>query len=301
MKKNLLKKTVAFAVAAALIFGGSSISAFAADNGNAATTPKGAGGTKDSSGVAYAVKDTTEGDAEFYVTGDDDNTAAGVKTDTATDIGIWAKVVEHGDLVYKVDISWGAMKFEFNNQAGKWNTQTHEYDAAGGVSQEWTEAGFIDGTNNLITVVNHSNGAVDATFTYAHDGATNTAFNTQQNREADSAVRGYFFWENVHAKAAAKNINDSTAATVENELAASFMLGHQDATKLENYGGSANGQTLGGTEVPAVTANTTGSCTRNVYFTFTGKPDAALMTGAITTGFTKVGVITVTIAPTPIV
>ena len=205
MKKNLLKKTVAFAVAAALIFGSSSISAFAADDGTAVDAPKGDSGTKVSSGAASALMDTTEGDAAFYVTGDDDNTDAGVKTDTATDIGIWAKVVEHGDLVYKVDISWGAMKFEFNNQAGKWDTVQHKYVADGGVEQEWTETGFIDGTNNLITVVNHSNGAVDATFTYAHDGATNTAFNTQQNREADSAVRGYFFWTNELAKAAAKN------------------------------------------------------------------------------------------------
>lgn len=298
MKKNLLKKTVAFAVATALILGSNSIGAFAADDGTAADAPKGDTGTKVSSGAASALMDTTEGDVAFYVTGDDDNTEAGVKTDTATDIGIWAKVVEHGDLVYKVDISWGAMKFEFNNQAGKWDTEQHKYVADGGVEQEWTEDGFIDGTNNLITVVNHSNGAVDASFTYAHDGATDTVFNTEANKTGTSAVRGYFFWTNAQAKTAAKNINDSTAGTVADELDTAFMLGHQDASKLENYGGSVAGETVEGTEVPAVTANTTGSCTRDVYFTFTGKPDPELMEGDITTGFTKVGVITVTIAPT---
>lgn len=299
MKKKLFKKMVAFAVAAVLILGGNSISALADDNGAAADAPQGGTGTKVSSGAASALKDTTEGDAEFYVIGDDDATAADVKTDTETDIGIWATVVEHGDLVYKVDISWGAMKFEFNNHAGKWNTESHQYDADGsGVSQEWTVDGFINATNNKITVVNHSNGAVDAEFTYAHEGANDTVFNTEANKNGNSAVRGYFFWTNENAQAAALNLTNSTSNTIANEIENSFMLGHQDSSNATNYGGAVDGTTVSGNPVSAVTANAEGSCTRDVYFAFAGTPDATKMTGAITTGFTKVGVITVTIAPT---
>ena len=70
---------------------------------------------------------------------------------SSADISILAKVVEHGDIVYKVDIEWGAMKFEFNNQAGKWNTNTHTYDAtAEGISAEWTVDGYINEENNEI-------------------------------------------------------------------------------------------------------------------------------------------------------
>lgn len=298
MKKKLFKKMVAFAVAAVLILGGNSISALAADDGTEADAPKGdTGTTKASSGAASALKDTT--DAGFYVIGDDDNTEADVKTDTETDIGIWATVVEHGDLVYKVDISWGAMKFEFNNHAGKWNTESHQYEENGsGVSQEWTVEGFINATNNKITVVNHSNGAVNAEFTYAHEGTTDTVFNTAENKDGNSAVRGYFFWTNANAQAAALNLTNSTSNTIANEIEDSFMLGHQDSSNATNYGGATDGTTVSGNPVTAVAANADGSCTRDVYFTFAGKPDETKMTGAITTGFTKVGVITVTIAPT---
>ena len=290
MKKKLLSKMVAMTTAMVLVIGGNSLTAFAADDGNAADAPKGETGTKASSGAATAAWDTTDdGQTGFNVVGDDDNTAAD-GADTSTDISIWAKVVEHGDIVYKVDIEWGAMKFEFNNQAGKWNTDTHTYDANGGVSAEWTVEDYIDEINNQIKVVNHSNWAVDTTFSYAHEG---TLFNTDAT--GADAVRGHFFLTNDAAVTASKVLTGS--ATVENALTTALTLGHQDADNATKYGGTVDGEALDGTDIPAIVENAEGSCTRYVYFTFNGTPDIANMDDALKTDFTKVGVITVTIAP----
>lgn len=63
------------------------------------------------------------------------------------------------DEIISVDISWGAMTFTYHGAAeGQWNPGTHDYD--GGAEAHW------DATGNTITVVNHSNAAVKATFTY---------------------------------------------------------------------------------------------------------------------------------------
>ena len=279
------------AMATVMVFGSNGLSALAAD-GIAADAPKGTEGGEDvtnpSTGKATAEFDTSE-DEDWRVTDDDDDKAAAA--DRQTDISIWAKVVEHGDYVYKVDIAWGAMKFEFNNQAGKWNTETHTYDATNaGVEAEWTEEGYIDEVNNLIEVENHSNWAVDTTFTYTHDGA---AFNAEQN--SANAVRGYFFLDNADAKTAAKVLTNS--ATVENALETALTLGHQDVSNATKYGGTIEGTTLDGTNVAAVGENAEGSCKRKVYFTFNGTPDIGSLSNELKTDFTKVGVITVTIAP----
>ena len=224
MKKKLVKM-FAMATAMVLVIGSNSLFAFAADDGTAADTPKGeTTGTKASSGAATAAWDTTdENQTGFDVEGDDDNTAAD-GTDTEADISIWAKVVEHGDIVYKVDIEWGAMKFEFNNQAGKWNTETHTYDANNGVKAEWTVEDYIDEVNNQIKVVNHSNWTVDTTFNYTHDGA---AFNT--DKTGADAVRGHFFLDNDDAVTASKVLTGS--ATVENALITASCCSDESSAK----------------------------------------------------------------------
>lgn len=289
MKKKLLSKMVALAAATVLVLSSNGLTAFAAD-GEAATGPKGdTEATVQSTGAATAEWDTTVDESTWSVTNDDDDTAAA--SDTQTDISIWAKVVEHGDIVYKVDISWGAMKFEFNNQAGKWNTESHTYEETdAGVSQEWTVDEYIDAKNNKITVTNHSNWAVDTTFSYAHEG---TPFN--QDTTATDAVRGHFFLTNEAAVTASKVLKGS--ATVQSALTEKLTLGHQDADNATKYGGTVGGEALDGTDIPAIDTNAEGSCTRYVYFTFNGTPDIANMADALKTDFTKVGVITVTIAP----
>ena len=253
MKKKLLSKMVVMATATVLVLGSNGLTAFAAD-GEAATGPKGdTEAAVQSTGAATAEWDTTVDASTWSVTNDDDATAAA--TDTETDISIWAKVVEHGDIVYKVDIEWGAMKFEFNNQAGKWNTDTHTYDADGGVSAEWTVEDYIDEDNNQIKVVNHSNWAVDTTFSYAHEG---TLFNTDAS--GADAVRGHFFLTNDAAVTASKVLKNS--ATVENALTTALTLGHQDKANKLNYGGEDAGNSLSEGAFDGVTANAEGSCTR---------------------------------------
>ena len=276
------------AMATVMVFGSNGLSALAADDGVEADAPQGEEGNKVSSGFATA---ESEGAGDVWkVAGDDDNTELD-GDDTQTDISIWAKVVEHGDYVYKVDISWGAMKFEFNNQAGKWNTDTHTYDAAEpGVAAEWTEEGYIDAENNKIEVVNHSNWAVDTTFTYTHEGDT---FNANQN--SANAVRGHFFLDNADAVTASTVLENSE--TVADELTTALTLGHQDVSNATNYGGTQAGTTLDGTTVNEVAENTEGSCKRKVYFTFNGTPDIGSLSESLKTDFTKVGVITVTIEP----
>ena len=63
------------------------------------------------------------------------------------------------DEIISVDIAWGAMSFTYHGAAeGQWNPNTHAYD--GGETAHW------DAEGNTITVTNHSNAAVKATFTY---------------------------------------------------------------------------------------------------------------------------------------
>lgn len=59
--------------------------------------------------------------------------------------------------VTSVDITWGAMEFEYS--AGMWNTQTHSY----------TDAGWTDHGGGYVTVKNNGTSAATAGFTYSTD------------------------------------------------------------------------------------------------------------------------------------
>lgn len=70
---------------------------------------------------------------------------------------VQGRVIEHNqDPVYKVDISWGAMKYEFVTSR-EWDPDMHLYSEGG--LNGWKADGF-DGINNKIQSVNHSNGGV---------------------------------------------------------------------------------------------------------------------------------------------
>ena len=74
--------------------------------------------------------------------------------------------------VISVDIAWGAMTFEYaEGAAGEWDPDTHAY--VGAVESGWTASG------NEITITNHSNVGVKATFTYAEE--VNTVTGTFSN------------------------------------------------------------------------------------------------------------------------
>ena len=252
-----------------------------------------AGGQAAWAGQTILTGDTSEkeitGAEDFEQDSQVDDQVAG---DHKADIGVNAKILEYGDVVYKIDISWGTMKFEYKNKTKKWNPETHSYDTndALAVSGEWLVDNYIDGTNNKITVENHSNAQVNASFAYAHDlNSSKSLFNATP--EGDDAVRGHFFLDNENAKTAATVLEDSR--TVANGLVSALTLGHQDALNADGYGGTDDSK-----GAIAIEAGNPGSCERYVYFTFNGTPDSDLE-GAVIADFTKAGTITVTITPTP--
>ena len=62
--------------------------------------------------------------------------------------------------VYSVDITWGAMQFTYSASGTReWDPATHKYDD--NTSASWTADG------NDVTVINHSNRAVNVGFAYA--------------------------------------------------------------------------------------------------------------------------------------
>lgn len=66
---------------------------------------------------------------------------------------------------YKLDVTWGAMKFEYGIAGSEWNPDTHSYKTATGTAEEagWVPSGFENG-NNQIIVSNHSNADVLLSF-----------------------------------------------------------------------------------------------------------------------------------------
>ncbi|MBE5934523.1 MAG: hypothetical protein E7262_01860 [Lachnospiraceae bacterium] len=66
-----------------------------------------------------------------------------------------------GPDVFSVDVTWGAMNFTYMKIADtEWNSETHMFDKTGTFTYKWVASG------NLVTVVNHSNMAVQADLSY---------------------------------------------------------------------------------------------------------------------------------------
>ncbi|MBR3879735.1 MAG: hypothetical protein IKJ24_06430 [Clostridia bacterium] len=97
-----------------------------------------------------------------------------VTSDSGTTIDISAtfKAGSTAEDVISVDIAWGAMEFEFSEGVdGVWDPSTHQY--MGAAESSWSASG------NEITVTNHSNVAIKATFTYT--GEVETVYGTFTN------------------------------------------------------------------------------------------------------------------------
>lgn len=85
------------------------------------------------------------------------------------EIDVSAKYVDgvSGGTVYSVDLNWGAMEFTYTvSGSNVWNPDTHTYDST--TSDVWTASG------NEITVTNHSNAAIKASFAFEALDAYNT-------------------------------------------------------------------------------------------------------------------------------
>lgn len=65
--------------------------------------------------------------------------------------------------VYSVDVTWGAMEFDYNAGGQKWDTETHKW-----VANEEAPAGWeVKNSSNTITIANHSSKAVNANFAFS--------------------------------------------------------------------------------------------------------------------------------------
>ena len=64
--------------------------------------------------------------------------------------------------VYKVEITWGAMEFDYNATGRKWNTETHTWDEDPSAPAEWTVH-----SDNTIKLADHSSAEVEASFAFA--------------------------------------------------------------------------------------------------------------------------------------
>lgn len=75
------------------------------------------------------------------------------------------KAGSSADKVYKVDISWGSMEFNYTDgNQGTWNPETHTYD--GVTSGKWS----CEKDANKITVVNHSNDSINSELAFKAAG-----------------------------------------------------------------------------------------------------------------------------------
>lgn len=246
-----MKKLVSTAIALILIMA-LSIPALAEDGVEPAAPTGGTATANSSNGTTWVVA------------GDDDAIIS--TSDTETNINVWAEVKDTGTKVYKVDLTWGEMKFEYNSGT-KWNVDSHTYTAVEGITAGWQTASYVNGTNNKITVTNHSNEAIEAAFAYAMT-ATNL-FNADATASNPTHVVGNFFADNEKAVAA------SAVSTVAN-ITDTLMNSKIPVASADD-----------GTEIGSPK-------TGNVFFAFSGTPDTG--TGANLDDFTKVGVITVTIS-----
>ncbi|MEG2138762.1 MAG: hypothetical protein RRY64_08895, partial [Oscillospiraceae bacterium] len=110
-----------------------------------------AGGNTQTGGQSYNEANISSKNGTAWETVNDDDKLAGAADANGADINVWAKVTDSGSKVYKVDLAWGAMKFEYNGGGGQWNTTSHTYDAATGGTAAWT-ATYLDGINNKVAV-----------------------------------------------------------------------------------------------------------------------------------------------------
>jgi uncharacterized repeat protein (TIGR02543 family) len=101
-------------------------------------------------------------------------------------VDVQGKVLESDNAPsYKLDISWGAMTFEYSKGA-EWDPDAHEYTSV--AINNWLPTG-LDGTNNLITVSNHSNGDLKVTFNITPQTGS-VPINGTQNVDLEEALEG---------------------------------------------------------------------------------------------------------------
>lgn len=175
------------------------------------------------------------------------------------------------DIIYDVDISYGAMKFIYD-YGSVWDPDTHSYTAgsSGKQSGGWVTSG-VNGTNNKITLTNNSNFPVQADFAYTADGEPLNSSATT------GSVTGIFTDTNSALTEAvlAEGLNGSNVSNMQTlQLVLEMDTGNLDTGDSYHYKVSG------------------GPTEDDVYFALSGKPDKGLSLNS-----EKVGTIGITITP----
>lgn len=110
-------------------------------------------------------------------------------TDNIPELGggkdVQAQVVERSDSVYKLDLLWGAMTFDYSADGRVWDPETHSYQPGG--NPGWTAESFLNG-NNRITAANHSNGDVLVRFDVTQNFLSGVTMSMKQTNSDGGAA-----------------------------------------------------------------------------------------------------------------
>lgn len=109
--------------------------------------------------------------------------------------------------VYSVDVTWGAMEFNYYEGGQKWNTDTHKWEADSQDPAGWT----VNNNSNTIVLANNSSKKVNATFSFS----ANSEY---------TALTGQFTY-NSAALTSALELELPTADTVAKKYEVKFMPG----------------------------------------------------------------------------
>ncbi|MBO6214656.1 MAG: hypothetical protein J6N76_03865 [Lachnospiraceae bacterium] len=203
-------------------------------------------------------------------------------TNGESTIDVQAKVSGGNEIVYDLDITWGAMQFEYD-YGSQWNPATHSYTAGTSGAQDggWVTTGYVDATNNKITVVNNSNFPMKADFSSEVTGLN-------ANATDSGSVVGIFANNNTALTAAvlAEGYNGASTNSM-TTIAASMEMYTKSLTSGQNYYYKTKDDAAkADAEADAAAAKS------EIYFALSGKPDVG---GPQT--FSSVGTITINIAP----
>lgn len=258
--KKLRKLFTGCALSMALTMAAAPINVFAAEVNS--LTP----GTTEEEKTAKAAEETKR---TVDPTAEDDPSTTGTnEAYTDTEIDVWAFTKE--EIVYSVDVEWGAMTFAY--EAGSWDPETHETKTGRGwlvynnSNNEVLDNADAQDAINRVTVTNHSNAAVYAQLSY--DSETDFADTT-----------GAF---------AASDTSKKTETNTAEDYKATFDV----TNKLISLETAKNGEGENGKGKPTV---------GNVYFKPEGIADGKNTADGIAQ-WTKIGKITVAILtedPTP--
>lgn len=143
------------------------------------------------------------------------------QTKPSQDISVSAKYrndTKTNDVI-SVSVEWGAMQFTYMDGGTKvWNPEDHSYSVS-------SPTHWWDTTGNTVKVVNHSNVAVKASFTYAAESGSDLtgAFTYNNNKTADD--RGAI-------ALAAGEVNNKDGA---DHVTATLTLSGKPANSLVDY------------------------------------------------------------------